>query len=62
MYFESSALRTKPNLFYLEYTNELKEFRAGISATPKYISNTFSLFKTAISRRPKMLLGKKEYE
>ena len=62
LYFESSALRTKPNLFELEYTNELKEFRAGISATPKYISNTFSLFKTAISRRPKKLLRKKEYE
>ena len=60
LYFETQNLRTKPNLFELEYTDELKEYRAGIAATPKYISNTFSLFETALARRPKKLLREKK--
>jgi len=59
MYFETKNLRTKANLFELEYTPELQEFRRGISSTPKYMSNTFSLFETASQRRPKKLLRKK---
>ena len=60
MYFESKNLRTKPNLFELEYTKELEEFRRGISSTPKFMSNTFSLFETAAKRRPKNLLRRKK--
>jgi len=62
LYFETKNLRTKPNLFELENTAELQEFRAGLSSTPKYMSNTFSLFETALKRRPKTLLRKKEYD
>lgn len=62
LYFETANLRTKPNLYELEYTEELKEYRSGLSATPKYMSNTFSLFETAIKRRPKKLMKKKSYD
>lgn len=60
LYFETSNLRTKPNLFEIEYTKELEEYRKGISATPKFLSNTFSLFETALERRPKKLLLRKK--
>jgi hypothetical protein len=46
-------------MFELEYTSELQEYRKGISATPKFMSNTFSLFETAYQRRPKKLLKRK---
>ena len=59
LYFETEALRTKPNLFELELTDELVEYRRGLSATPKYMSNTFSLFETALKRRPAKLLHRK---
>ena len=57
--FETENLRTSANLFELDYTDELKEYRKGISSTPKFISNTFSLFETAYKRRPKKLLYRK---
>ena len=60
LYFETAALRTEPNLFELELTDELIEFRKGLSATPKYMSNTFSLFETALKRRPEKLLHRKK--
>jgi hypothetical protein len=57
--FDSENLRTSVNMFELEYTSELQEYRKGISATPKFMSNTFSLFETAYQRRPKKLLKRK---
>lgn len=59
LYFESNHLRAKINMFEIAQTNELKEYRKGISATPKYVSNIFSLFETALKRRPKSLLNRK---
>ena len=59
LYFESANLRTKVNLFEVENTPELEEYRKGIAAAPKFVSNTFSLFETALQRRPKQLLKKK---
>lgn len=60
VYFETGSLQNKVNLFELENTEKLQEFRKGISSTPKYMSNTFSLFETAMKRRPKKLLVKKK--
>jgi hypothetical protein len=59
LYFETEDLRSSPQLMEIENTKELAEYRAGISATPKFMSNTFSLFETALARRPKKLLVKK---
>jgi len=59
LYFETENLRTKVNLSEIEYTKELDEYRKGIASTPKFMSNTFSLFETAIERRPKQLVVKK---
>ena len=59
LYFESQNLRSKINMFEIEQTKELIEYRNGISSTPKYMSNIFSLFETAEKRRPKKLLVRK---
>lgn len=59
LYFESNSLRTRPVLHEIEYTKELEEYRRGIAAVPKFMSNTFSLFETALERRPKKLMTKK---
>ena len=59
LYFESQNLRSKIKIFEIEETEELVEYRKGISATPKYMSNIFSLFGTAEKRRPKKLLVRK---
>ena len=61
LYFETENLRTKPNLFEIENTSKLQEYRRGIAATPKFMSNTFSLFETALERRPKKTFGEKNY-
>ena len=57
--FESEGLNNKYDLFELEYTKELAEYRRGISAVPKYMSNTFSLLEVAKERRPSTLLKRK---
>lgn len=62
LYFESDSLRTKASMHEIEYTKELEEYRRGIASVPKFMSNTFSLFETAIERRPKQLMRKKRYE
>lgn len=59
LYFETSDLRNSVQMVEIENTKELQEYRAGISSTPKFMSNTFSLFQTAMERRPKKLLVKK---
>ena len=59
LYFETNNLRTSVQLVEAENTKELQEYRAGISAVPKFMSNTFSLFETALKRRPEKLLVKK---
>lgn len=58
-YFETGHLRTKVNMCEIENTPELREYRQGISGVPKYMSNTFSLFETALERRPRNLMVKK---
>ena len=62
LYFETEHLRSNPNLFEIENTPELQEYRAGLAAVPKFMSNTFSLFETALERRPKELLRRKNCE
>ena len=52
-------LRSKIKMFEIEETEELIEYRKGISSTPKYMSNIFSLFETAEKRRPEKLLVRK---
>ncbi len=58
--FDTSHTLSKIDLVPLEVTPELIQYRKSISATPKFMSNTFSLFETALERRPKKLLKKKE--
>ena len=60
LYFETNSLRNRVKLTEIEYTPELKEYRNGISSTPKFMSNTFSLFETALERRPKKLIVRKK--
>ncbi|MDB2598384.1 hypothetical protein N9Y08_03445 [Paracoccaceae bacterium] len=60
LYFETESLRTNIQLVEIENTPELKEYRSGISSTPKFMSNTFSLFETALKRRPKKLVVEKK--
>lgn len=60
LYFETENLRTSVQLVEMQNTPELQEYRNGISSTPKFMSNTFSLFETAESRRPKKLLVEKK--
>jgi len=62
LYFETENLRSKAKLMEIENTKELQEYRSGIASTPKFMSNTFSLFETALKRRPKKLLVKKNNE
>lgn len=59
LYFEGSTLRSKVSLHELELTEELVEYRRGIASVPKFMSNTFSLFETALKRRPSQLMKKK---
>jgi len=56
----TESLRTNIQLVQIENTPELKEYRSGISSTPKFMSNTFSLFETALKRRPKKLVVEKK--
>ena len=60
LYFETTNLRSKVTLVEIEYTKELDDYRKGIASTPKFMSNTFSLFETAQERRPKQLIVKKK--
>lgn len=60
LYFETQSLRSRASLHEIEYTNELAEYRRGIASVPKYMSNTFSLFETALERRPASLMKKKK--
>ena len=43
-----------------EMTPQLKEYMNGIGAVANYVNRTFSLFKTAQSRRPEKLLVRKK--
>ena len=47
-------------LIEAEYTDDLRKFKNSMLQTPRYVSNTFSLFKTAKNRRPKKLLVEKK--
>ena len=60
LYFGTESLRTNIQLVEIENTPELKEYRSGISSTPKFMSNTFSLFETALKRRPRKLVVEKK--
>ena len=58
--FDTKNLNSRIDLFQLEQTPELIEYRDSIAMAPKYMSNTFSLFETAAERRPKKLLVRKK--
>ena len=62
VYFESENPKDGFKLIEAEYTDELKKFKHSMTETTRYISNTFSLFKTAKVRRPKKLLVEKKYD
>jgi hypothetical protein len=57
--FETEDPSRPVRLFEAEWTDELREYKTGISAVANYMNRTFSLFKTAEARRPKTLLKRK---
>ena len=62
VFFESKNLKDGFKLVEAEYTKQLKQYKHSMTETPRFISNTFSLFKTAKKRRPKKLLVEKKYD
>jgi len=62
VFFESESPESVFKLVEAEYTDDLKKFKNSMLHTPRYVSNTWSLFKTAKQRRPKKLLVEKKYD
>ena len=58
--FETDDPSRPVRLFEAEMTPELRSYREGLSGVANYMNRTYSLFKTAESRRPKQLLKRKE--
>jgi|TARA_B110000858_G_C17756113_1_gene452207 hypothetical protein len=61
VFFETQHPENKIKLIKAESTEELKEYRKSMSEVLKYVSNSFSLFNIAKTRRPKKLLKEKKY-
>lgn len=61
VFFETKNPEDKIKLVKADSTNEFREYRRGMSEVLKYVSNSFSLFDIAKSRRPRKLLKEKEY-
>ena len=59
VFFESNSSQDVFKLVEAEYTDDLRKFKKSMHQTPRYVSNTFSLFNTAKERRPKKLLIEK---
>ena len=62
VFFESDNPEDTYKLVEAEYTDDLRKFKNSMLQTPRFISNTFSLFRTAKNRRPKKLLVEKKYD
>ena len=62
VFFESDNPEDSFKLIEAEYTQELRKYKSSMLHTPRFVSNTFSLFKTAKERRPKKLLVEKKYD
>ncbi len=58
--FETHDPSRPVRLFEAEMTPELREYSRGMGAVANYVNRTYSLFKTAETRRPTTLLKKKE--
>ena len=58
--FETEDPSSRVRLVEAEFTPALKEYMAGTRSVTNFVSQTFSLFKTARERRPKKLLVKKD--
>ena len=58
--FETHDPSRPVRLFEADLTSELKEYLSGLSSVTNYVNRTFSLFETAKSRRPKILLVPKK--
>ena len=46
----------------INFPADLRKFKNSMLHTPRFVSNTFSLFRTAKNRRPKKLLVEKKYD
>ena len=62
VFFESFNPNDNFKLVEAEYTDALRTYKKSMHQTPRFVSNTFSLFKTAKERRPKKLLVEKKYD
>jgi hypothetical protein len=60
--FETNDPTRHVRLDAAEMTPQLKEYLAGIKGVVGYTNGTFSLFKTALRRRPRLLLKKVKLE
>jgi hypothetical protein len=58
--FETTDPSRHVRLVEAELTSELREYMAGTKAVANYVNQTFSLFKTALTRRPAKLLKPKQ--
>ena len=58
--FETHDPSRPVRLFEAQMTPELREYNRGMGAVANYVNRTYSLFKTAETRRPTTLLKKKE--
>lgn len=56
--FETTDPSTHVRLVEAEMTSELRAYATSIRGVTNYVSRTFSLFSTAKTRRPKVLLKK----
>lgn len=60
VFFESDNPNNSFRLVEAEYTEDLRKYKNSMHQTPRFVSNTFSLFRTAKERRPKKLLVEKK--
>ncbi len=58
--FEAQDPTRPVRMVEAELTPQLREYMNGVGAVANYVNRTFSLFKTAQSRRPKTLLVRKK--
>ena len=57
--FEAADPTRPTRLVEAEWTPELREFQQGVASVASFMNRTFSLFKIAEARRPKVLLKRK---
>ena len=58
--FETNDITRRVRLIEADMTPALSEYLSGLMGVTNYVSRTYSLFRTAEERRPKVLLAPKQ--